>query len=239
MAPRGRALRRLFPRRLGSANGNRTRISALRGPRANRYTIAPQKKKHQHPSRMLRLLKVVKQLLHQGKKLPLASDLCGRTFGVSGSSRAGPGGRSTHGGGQDSVELASAEESQTARVAPIRRITQPAFQRQQTPLLDALSRNVLKVEVSAPRAVGISNKRKRDTPGIESPVARVASPRLQSNQCANGIEHGVPMGSETICATALGTNHLFNFTLDHCAAAYPKRSEGARRENAGVEPFAV
>ena len=28
---------------VGSANGNRTRISALKGPRANRCTIAPQK----------------------------------------------------------------------------------------------------------------------------------------------------------------------------------------------------
>src|ERR1700733_13055967 len=28
-------------RRIGSANGNRTRISALKGPRANRCTIAP------------------------------------------------------------------------------------------------------------------------------------------------------------------------------------------------------
>ena len=28
-------------RKLGSANGNRTRISALKGPRANRCTIAP------------------------------------------------------------------------------------------------------------------------------------------------------------------------------------------------------
>jgi DMSO/TMAO reductase YedYZ molybdopterin-dependent catalytic subunit len=31
-------------RRFGSANGNRTRISALKGPRANRCTIAPQRK---------------------------------------------------------------------------------------------------------------------------------------------------------------------------------------------------
>src|SRR5580698_147168 len=30
-----------FFRRVGSANGNRTRISALKGPRANRCTIAP------------------------------------------------------------------------------------------------------------------------------------------------------------------------------------------------------
>jgi hypothetical protein len=28
--------------KVGSANGNRTRISALKGPRANRCTIAPQ-----------------------------------------------------------------------------------------------------------------------------------------------------------------------------------------------------
>jgi hypothetical protein len=32
----------LGTKRVGSANGNRTRISALKGPRANRCTIAPQ-----------------------------------------------------------------------------------------------------------------------------------------------------------------------------------------------------
>jgi hypothetical protein len=75
-----------------------------------------------------------------------------------------------------------AEEFLAAGVAAIGGKTEETLRRNQRSLFDSLPRDVLEVEISASRAVGVMDERSGDPPGIKSQVACVASPGSQTDQ---------------------------------------------------------
>lgn len=119
------------------------------------------------------------------------------------------------------------EESLPAGVAAVGRKPQKAFQEDQSALLHAIPRNVLEIEVSAPRAVGIPRERERHEPGVESPVARVASPGPQSDRGAQEIEYPAAVRTITISTPALRADHRIDSTPRDGAPEYPKLLAGA------------
>jgi hypothetical protein len=119
------------------------------------------------------------------------------------------------------------KEPLPARVAAIGREPEEAFQENQSALLNAVPRDAFKVEIAASRAMGIPRKRERHAPGVESPVAGVASPGPQAGRGAQGIEHTVAMRAKTVRAPALRADHRIHSPPRCGASEYPKPFAGA------------
>jgi hypothetical protein len=55
-------------------------------------------------------------------------------------------------------------------------------------MLHAVTRNLVEIKVSTTGAVGEAGEGERDSMGVKTQGARVASPRLQTHQIGNEIE---------------------------------------------------
>jgi hypothetical protein len=99
------------------------------------------------------------------------------------------GGLSRHERGTNPAERPDAEEPPAARGAAVRGKSKQAFESDQSPLFDALTRERLEIEISASRAVGVGRKRDRHASSIKPAVAGVAPPGPQPGQCSEEIHY--------------------------------------------------
>lgn len=107
----------------------------------------------------------------------------------------------------DAAELPRAKKPMPAGVTAIGRKSEPALQRDHRPGLDAFTRNMLQVEVPAPRAVSVALENGGDTPTVESAITSVASPRSQADRARNEIEYPATVRPKAIRTATLRTNH--------------------------------
>jgi hypothetical protein len=121
-----------------------------------------------------------------------------------------------------------AEEPLPTGTAPVSRKSQPALQGEKRALFHTLPRDGLQIKISALGAVGIPREPKGHATRIKSPLAGVASPRLQTNEPRNQVQNSIPVRAKAISASAVRTNHFPNFPLVACAAAYWKGPVRAR-----------
>jgi hypothetical protein len=101
-----------------------------------------------------------------------------------------------------------AEEFLAAWVAAIGRKTKKALQDYEGALRDAFAGHVLKIEITATRAVNVMHKGNGNSPGVEPKLAGLASPRTQANQRAEKISYATAMRTKAIATPASRANHL-------------------------------
>lgn len=94
-----------------------------------------------------------------------------------------------------------------ARVAAVRREAQPALQRNQCSVFHSISRNMFQIKVAAARTMRVNLKAARHAPRVKPALARMATPRPRSIHAVQEIQDAVAMGSKTINASALRTDH--------------------------------
>jgi len=100
-----------------------------------------------------------------------------------------------------------AEEFLAAGIAAVSRKSQKALNRNHQSLVDAIARNMLQVKIPAARAVCESGKIQGYPAGVETEVARVATPWPQTHQRANEIEDTAAVRTKTVRTAALGADH--------------------------------
>jgi hypothetical protein len=110
-------------------------------------------------------------------------------------------------GRKDAAIRANAEKFQPARIAAIGSKTQAAWQEIPNAARDAIRRNALQIEISAPRAVSVSRKRNRNAPGVKPKIAGVAPPGPEPGEASQKIQNSGSARPEAVGTAALGTNH--------------------------------
>jgi hypothetical protein len=109
--------------------------------------------------------------------------------------------------GTNAPELPRAEKTIPAGVTAVRRKSKPALQHNHRPGFHSLARDMLQVEVAAPRTMSVALKRGGHAPTVETVVASVAPPRPQADHAAYEIEYAAAVGSKRIRTTTLRANH--------------------------------
>jgi len=101
-----------------------------------------------------------------------------------------------------------AEEFFAAGIAPVCGEAEKPLHGDPRAAARAVARNVLEIEVPAPRAVSVSGEGDCHAPGVKPQVTGVAPPRSQSGERAQKIENAVAVRTVTVRTPALGTNHF-------------------------------
>jgi hypothetical protein len=128
--------------------------------------------------------------------------------------------------GQDAAEFTDAEEAVAAGIAAVGGESEPALQKNEGAIFDAITGDMLDIEIAAARAMGEAFEDGSDLPGLKAPIAAVAAPRAQAGDTESEVEDSVAVRPKAIITATLWTNH-------RCSEAVAQNTEKAGREQDG------
>jgi hypothetical protein len=139
-----------------------------------------------------------------------------------------PSGIDRHQRRHDSPERQNTEESVAAGIAAVSGNATPARYAHQGSLPYSIARNMFEIKIATLGAVCIIRKCDGHAPGIKSSIARMTSPRPEPGKRAEKVRNPVAVGTKTIRAAALWTNHSCRpVSTALIFAAYPKHDRQA------------
>jgi len=110
--------------------------------------------------------------------------------------------------GNNSAKFQHAEEFLAARIAPVGWETQDSLQIDKDSTFDTVARDIIKIEISAPRTVCIKHERQGHQPSAKPFIAGVTSPGLDSRDPTAKIIHSpFAARSKTVRTSAARTDH--------------------------------
>ena len=128
--------------------------------------------------------------------------------------------------GQDAAEFADTEEAVAAGIAAVSGKSEPALQKNEGAIFDAITRDMLDIEIAAAGAVRKAFEIGGDPPGRKAPIATVAAPGAQAGGAESIVEDSVAVRTKTVVTTTMGTNH-------GCSEVVAQNTEKPGRGQAG------
>jgi hypothetical protein len=103
--------------------------------------------------------------------------------------------------------LADTEKAVAAGVTAVGGKSEPALQKNQRAIFDAVAGDMLDIEIAAAGAVREAFEDGSNPPGMKAPIAAVAAPGAETADTERKVEDSVAVRTKTIITATLWTNH--------------------------------